>query len=419
MSESGTRESPWSEWKRGAPVALSASLGMGVAVVHLYSLGLFIEPLEKAIGWSRGDISSGPMVLSLLFVITSPLVGLLLDRFSARTLAVPGLLLYGGGLALLGAVTSSIWSWWGTWLLLGIGATCISATVWTIGVARRFDKSRGLAFAVVLAGTGLSSATMPALSSFLIDALGWRLAYVALGAICICIALPPVYFFFRDADPAAKAASRNSIRSARAPRREGMNAREGFTSAKYWRLALATFLVVVGVLAMLVHFVPILTDKGFPRGSAVYIAGLIGGSTIVGRLASGFLIDRMNGTIVGAIAFAAPAIVCVLLLGHGDSLAFACTAAIVLGLSLGAEIDVAAYLTSRYFGLRNYGVLFGVINVMTKVGSGLGPLLAGMAYDRFGSYDWLITALIVVFIVSALLVASLGPYPREWETTER
>lgn len=408
------RDGMWSEWRDGGAVAFSAALGMGVAVVHLYSLGVFIQPLEQAFGWSRADISAGPIVLSILFVICNPLVGLLLDRFSARVIALPGLLVYAGGLALLGAVSSSIWSWWGAWLLLGIGATCISATVWTLGVARRFDKSRGLAFAVVLAGTGLSSATMPALASTLIDMLGWRMAYVALGVMCIGIALPPVYFFFRDTDAATP--SRTPSPASPLPR-EGMHAREAFTSYRYWRLALATLFAVVGVLAMLVHFVPILYERGFERGSAVYIAGLIGGATIIGRLASGFLLDRIHGTWVGAVAFAAPAISCLLLMEHGNSLWLACASAIVLGLALGAEIDVAAYLTSRYFGLRNYGVLFGVINVVTKVGTGLGPLIAGMVYDRFGSYDSLFPVLIAMFLGSALLILSLGRYPQHTGST--
>jgi MFS family permease len=89
----------------------------------------------------------------------------------------------------------------------------------------------------------------------------------------------------------------------------------------------------------------------------------------------------------------------------------AAIAAIGLGFGLGAEVDVVAYATTRYFGLRHYGVLFGVVNVLLKISLGVGPFLGGLIYDHFHSYAPLISGLIVSSVVSAALMLSLGAYP--------
>jgi len=261
---------------------------------------------------------------------------------------------------------------------------------------------------LTLAGTGLSSTLLPGVTELLIGELGWRMAYVALGCIGALVALPTAVFFFSDGSGGGGAKSSKSKAMVQQP---GLGMRESLLSTRFWRLGIASLLVVVGVLAVVVHFIPILTEQGLDRGSAVVIAGMVGISSIVGRIAAGFLLDRFHGAIVGAVTFAAPAAVCLLLLQLGGSTTLATIAAVGMGLALGAEIDVVAYLTTRYFGLKHYGVLFGVINVLLKIGSGLGPLIGGIVYDRSGSYGPLMIWLIVSFLASAVLLLSLGKYP--------
>jgi predicted MFS family arabinose efflux permease len=406
MKHTTDRDAALSEWKSGWPLTLSASLGLAVSLIHMYSLGVFIEPLERTFGWSRGDISAGPAIVSVFFVIASPFVGMLLDRYSARKIALPGLMIYCCGLALLGATGPSIWSWWGGWVVMAVGATCSSATVWTLGVARRFKLTRGLALSLTLAGTGLCIGLAPVLTKSLIDHFNWRGAYLGLGCVAALIALPMVTLFFHDGGGSERSRGRTVLSE-----EAGLTVRESLLSGRFWRLGLASFLVCTGTLAMIVHFVPILTGAGLDRGTAVMITGLVGLSSSISRVGTGFLLDRVRCTVVGAIAFAAPAVACILLLVQAGSVTASAIAAIGLGFGLGAEVDVVAYATTRYFGLRHYGVLFGVINALLKISLGVGPFVGGLLYDHFGSYTALIAGLIATSLVSAALMLSLGDYP--------
>ena len=402
-----TQSRAWLEWKNGGLVVLSGMLGMGLATMHIYSLGIFIQPLEEEFAWGRAEIAGGSVIISVFFIFASPVIGRIVDRTSPRAVAIPGVLLYCVAFASLGLVGPSIWSWWAGWLFLALGTSCVSATVWTLGAARRFDANRGLALAFVLAGTGISSALVPLLSSVLIDELGWRLTFVLMGIVGATVVLAPVLLYFRDESRPRYPAGSECVR----PRRHGFGVGESLRSPRFWSIGTCALLVTVGCLALVVHFVPILTARGIDRQQAVLAAGLIGVCSILGRLLTGLLLDRVHGPFVGAIAFAAPSIACILLMETTGGLLTATIAAALIGVSLGAEIDVIAYLTTRYFGLLNYGVLFGVMNVLLKVGAGVGPLVAGIVYDQTGSYSPLMAVLIAGFLLSAGLILSLGRYP--------
>lgn len=395
------------EWKEGGLVVFSGLIGMALATMHIYSLGVFFHPLEEEFGWSRAEISGGSVIISVFFIFASPVIGRIVDRRGPRSMAIPGVVLYCSAFALLGMTGPSIWSWWGGWLFLAIGTSCISATVWTLGAARRFDASRGLALALVLAGTGLSSAIVPIVSSILIDRVGWRSTFVLMSGIGLAVVLPVVVLFFRDGPRRG-----NGVRvlPVRAPL-NGFSVGHSIRSAQFWSIGACALLVTIGCLALVVHFVPMLTAQGISRQTAVLAAGLIGVSSIIGRLGTGLLLDRIHGPLVGAVAFAAPSAACILLMDNAGSLYAATVAAVLIGMALGAEIDVIAFLTSRYFGLRNYGVLFGIMNVLLKIGAGLGPLAAGIVFDLAGSYSPLMGVLIAGFLLSAILALSLGRYP--------
>ncbi|HEX7743122.1 MAG TPA: MFS transporter, partial [Sphingobium sp.] len=93
------------------------------------------------------------------------------------------------------------------------------------------------------------------------------------------------------------------------------------------------------------------------------------------------------------------------------SIPIASAAAIVLGLSLGAELDLVAYLATRHVGLRNFGLLFGVIAGLLSLATGTGPLIISHVYDITGSYNLVLWAYMPLCVVSAALFLGLGPYP--------
>ena len=385
-------------------VVVASTFGLAASVTHLYSMGMFILPLEREFGWPRGSIAGGLTVVSVISVVLAPAIGLLVDRVGSRRVAIPGMAIYCLAIALLATTTASIWHWWGLWALIAFGTVLIKPTVWAAAIAGRFTRRRGLALGLALCGTGIGLGVMPSIANSLLEYGGWRFAYLSLGAGAALIGLPMILLFFHD-PPARGAGGSNR---ALLP---GYTIAEGLRSTKFLRLALASLLITTAIISLSVHFVPILASLAVSRGDAAAIASSIGIASITGRIASGYLLDRYSGPLIAAISFGLPILACVLLLTFDGSHVSAIVIGLVIGASLGAEIDVVAFLSARYFGLRNYGFLFGSIAGLLSLGAGLGPTLAGMIYDRYGSYEPLMWALIPVFLVSAALVGSLGRYP--------
>lgn len=408
-------DSPVSEWRAGWPLPLVSAVGYAVGITYLYSLGIFIEPLEQEFGWSRVIITSGLAIVSVVFLLFAPFSGRLIDHYGARKLALPGLVFYCLALSSLSLATDSKWVWWGLWIIVGLGALTVQAAVWTTAVVSRFDRSRGLAMAIALCGAGLGSFATPIIGEIYIAELGWRTAYVALAITCAIVAFPLAYFFFYDA------ADRMSKGRARAKRDRsalpGFELNRSLTSFRFIRIAIVAFGVVVAMTSLLVHAVPLLELGGLNRATAAAAAGFIGIGSICGRLTGGFLLDRISGALVAAVAFSLPIVVCLWLLNFDGSVGAAFAIAFILGFSLGGEVDVLAYLTSRYFGLRNFGTLFAIIVALQTVALGIGPLIAGYVYDTYQNYQPLLWGLIPVFVIVSVLAATLGPYPSEEEFT--
>src|SRR5262249_46540657 len=155
----------------------------------------------------------------------------------------------------------------------------------------------------------------------------------------------------------------------------------------FYKLVLVGGFMTFAALGLIVHFVPILRDRGTAAMVAAGVASLIGVFSIVGRVGTGLLLDRLSANVVGAAACCLPVVACLLLLFDGSNGTSQTVAAACIGLTVGSEIDVIAYLASQHFGLKRYGVLFGVVTGALALGVALGPLAAGAVFDHYGSYS--------------------------------
>lgn len=395
------------EWRSFGYLPLVAALGYATSVLHVYSIGPFIAPLQADFGWTRAQISAGITVSSLVSAIACIPVGLLVDRVGPRRVGLCGVLLMCALFALLGRATGAPANWLLLWAVLALGTFGVQATVWASAVATRFEKSRGLAFSITLSGASMAATVFPVLAAWLIGARGWREAFPAMAGIWAVLVLPLLFLLFRGARDHAP----TRVAARAAADGEGMSFAEGLRTPALYQLLLASGLFSFTLIGILVHFVPILGDAGTPKLQAAGMASLIGVFSIVGRLGTGVLLDRFAGHLVGAVAFLVPIVACVLLLtAPGDRLAQALAAAAV-GLTVGAEVDVIAYLAARRFGLRSFGALYGVLQMALSLGTAFGPLVAGAVFDRSGSYAPFLMLTIALLAASALALATLGPAP--------
>ena len=401
------------EWRRYGTLPLVAALGYATSVIHIYGFGPYFAPVAETFGWSRTEVALGLTVATLFQALFAIPVGMMVDRFGPRRLGVVGVVTASVAFGLLGTADGSQTQWLLLWLLMAVAVLPVQATIWTSAVATRFETSRGLAFAVTLCGASVAAAVFPLLGTWLIDMHGWQRAMAWQGAIWVAVTFLPILLFFRG----ARDGRTGSSVPAAARATEGMSLAEGLKTGAYWRLLIASLLFALTILALVVHFVPLLTGFGADPLNAAGIAALIGVFSLIGRLGAGLLLDRFPGSIVGGSIFLLPVLGCALLLGGGDQVAMQAAAAALIGLTLGAEVDVIAYLTTRYFGLASFGSLFGGMLVALSIGTAIGPVAAAAVFDETGTYTAFLWLTILAMSACATALFSLPRQPAPASST--
>jgi len=406
------------EWRKGWPVVTASLAGFTLASFYTFSFGAFIAPIEEEFGWSRAEISIGLSVITISAGLLTPLLGMIVDRFGPRRVGLPGAISYMLTFGILGLTTDNVWVWWGLWSLLSLTIIGIKPLVWTTAVASTFTRTRGFALAVALCGGGLASAFAPALATWAIDTFGWRLAYPFLGLSMGAVIVPILYFGLHSG--ADKAKAKASKTDAKQPDTilYGVSARKAFKTASFFQLAIAAFLFTVAAIGLVPNLMPILSSFDFGRTEAAAIAGTAGLASIGGRLVTGFLLDRLPANLVAGTVVVLPIISCLLLLSFPGDTMIAIIAVMIIGLSLGSEVDVMAFMTARQFGTLSYGTIFGVISGLWAIASGIGPTAANRIYDVTGGYELALQGAIPLFAATSILLYTLGK-PLEFANSGR
>jgi MFS family permease len=393
----------------------AAMAGLSFATFSIYAMGLFMEPLSREFGWTRQQISAGLSTTALFAVPLSPLVGALIDKWGSRRLAIPGIIMVACAYAALSLASGSLTQWFGLWVVYGCVALAIKTTVWTAAVSSVFNASRGLALAVALCGAALAQTIAPLLAQWLIDGYGWRSAFFWMGFGWGGVVLVLVLLFFFDARDVGRRAAASAGIAAVRPILTGLTLREGVRNQQLLRIAGALLIATFLGVAMTVHKVPILTEGGITRHTAAQIAASAGVAGILGKLLSGWLLDRWQNSWISGITLGLPAAAFVMLLEPVRTPTLTVIAMLIFGFSAGAYLQVCTYLTTRYGGMRNFGKIFGCMASLMALGSALGPPVAGRIYDQYGSYSPFLIAGIPAALFCGLLVTGLGRYP-DWSS---
>ena len=393
-----------SEWRLHWPILLPCIVGIMLASVQGYSLGVMIGPIEREFGWPRAEIASGSFIIACIALVVAPLVGIGVDRLGPRRIALVGVILFGGALAFISTTTADVWSWWTRWAFLGVANMFILPLVWTAAINSLFVKNRGKALAIALCGTSLGATFVPALTNAMVENWGWRAAYIGLGAGGAALLGPLTFFLFRGAAdrPRSRAGPVDFT---------GYSARQGFAKPAFLKLAGAVFVFSVAACALTSNGVPVLISQGFSPAKAAATVSLIGIGSLIWRLGGGVLLDLFDAKKVAAGSVLAPVVTVILLLSFPGQRLEAGMACLVLGLSIGTEVDACAYLAARHFGMRSFGTLFGAINGLLLFGTGFSPLASNYVYDVTKSYNPVLWSLIPLCVTAALLFLALGRYP--------
>ena len=397
------------EWQRGWPVVLTSAMGISFLSVVMGSLGTFIDPLAAEFGWSRSTLTVGMMIAGLFVLLFSPLAGSLVDRFGPRRMAIPGVLLMTVSTASFGLANGSVFQWVCLWTVYGFAHISMLMSIWTGAVTLAFDKGRGLALGLALAGSGVSQTIVPSLATWLIDTVGWRQAYLALGLGWGSVTLPLCWMFLRNLrGPPRREAP--EMKPETMPL-EGLSISQAWRDRGLWYIAIATLLVMLMTQALVVHQIPIMSEAGLSRNTAALLAGMAGIASFAGNVVTGALMDRYRANWVGGITLGILALAFALLLDGARTPALIFLAMLISGYSAGTKLQICGYLTSRYGGLRNYGAIFGMMGSVIAVGGAMGPFLGGVLYDLTGNYNVFVICGMIGCAVSGLLILLLPRYP--------
>jgi MFS family permease len=342
-------------------VVLAAGVGLFTSYgpIIVSTFGVFLKSLSQEFGWSRAEISLAFSLTNLVLSGALPLIGRLVDRFGARRVIVPSVLIFGPGVMSFYFLSASLWHFYALYLLIGVVGSGPSPVPYSKVISRWFDKRRGLALGLAMAGTGLGSFIMPPLAQALITTVGWRQAYVLLGLIAMVVIIPVVGLFLKEAPqtmgllPDGETVARAGA-TKQSGQESGMNSREVWYTGTFWLMVGAFFLQSVGFHGITIHFVPMLTDRGVSAQSAALAVSMSAVGLLLGRVGGGYLLDRFFAPYVAVCFFCGSALGGFLLWsGAVGGLAF--VAGFLGGLGVGAEFDIMAYMVSRYFGLRAFG----------------------------------------------------------------
>jgi len=385
----------------------------GILAITFYTQGLFAGPVTEEFGWSRGQFFLGFTIMQVTGLVTAPTVGSIVDRFGPRKVGIVGLIGHAAMYVALSLNNGSLPLFYLTFAGLAVCAAGTLPVTWTTVVNGWFHKNRGLAIGLTMAGIGLAAVLAPPYVHYLLTSFGWRAAYLGIGLTALALSLPVVLALFRM--PAAD--DRTDDDPANSSRGWGLTRAEAMRSYRFWVLGVALFIITLTVIGIIPNFVPYLLDSGMPAARAAEIAAIMGVAVIVGRLTAGFLVDRIWAPAIAACFFAMPIMAMLIMANVTPTPSIAVVAAVFLGLAAGAELDLLAYLTSRYFGVTHYGAIFGGIYAFFTVGSGLAPLMYARTFDLLGTYRPMLMIAAVFLIIAIGLLLSLGKYPQAQKRT--
>jgi MFS family permease len=385
-------------------------LSLSYAMFTIFAFGVFLKPLAEEFGWRRDAMSLAYTVTNLTIVGSSVLLGILIDRFGVRRVLIPSVALMGVAVASMSQLTGNIYHFYAMYLLIPLlGAGTLPASYSRIIVAW-FFRRRGVALGITLAGFGVGAALIPSVGQMLIGSYGWRTAYLVFAEIIFLVALPVSYFLIRETPEEMGLQMDGDARSEHSDAAVGLTAGEASKTVSFWLILIAFLLVGVGIASVLAHLVPMLTDRGISPQVAAWCQTSLGIGLIFGRVLSGYLMDRFFAPYVAAI-FTLMFVVGVSMLALGADGLMVFVAATCIGLSLGSEVSETAYLVSRYFGPKAYGVIYGFMFAAFQLGSAVGPPALGRYYVLAGDYVNALWVLALLGLVAAILVAALGKYP--------
>lgn len=363
--------------------------------------GLFLIPISAEFGWPRSAVSIVLLIIAIMGALSYPIVGRMIDRYGARQIILTGNVLFAGAVVLVSLTAADYLQFYLAYAFLGIVAAIPSSVMFTKVIAGWFDRNRGVVLGFVGGvGNGVGAAIAPVYAGLLLLDYGWRGAMQGLALAIVLIGFPILFLLLRDPPKT----SGNNVGQV-----EGMTLADARKTGTFWLILVSIAMGAGCVTAVFAHVVPMLVDRGISMDKAITVLVIFSMVTAFWQVGVGYALDRISKPWIAAPFYIA-AIAGLLLLEFANSYSQLLLAGVLLGLGLGTEYGVLPYFLCRYFGVRHYGAIAGVIYGVIVLTQGITPFLMDLNFDSSGNYRMAIAVICLALLLGAYLLTRLRPF---------
>jgi len=380
------------------PPVLAIGIAFGVTVLMVTVFNYAAGPIAADLGLSPAQTAGALSLHLAILIVALPLAGALADRVGARRVILVSAVTYGLALAAIAQVPSGPTLLYLAFVAAGIAGAGVSPVSYNRVIVHRFHRNRGLALGVALSGTGLGGMILPWIVQPVIADQGWRPAFLLLAAVATAAGL------------FAGILAGHEQSADHPPRAQtGATLRQALSTRAFWQMGIAFGLAGIAIAGFMSQMTAIFGAKGLDASAVPAFHTAIGAATIVGRLAGGALMDRIQARFVGAGAALVGAIGLSAFAAGAPSPAALILVGTAVGLCTGAESDVVSYLASRFYGVRNFARIYALQGSLFMIGLASGPVLGTLAGGALGVSPALAAGAALLTLSSLMLFALKAP----------
>lgn len=400
----------------GWVIALASGVGLacGIATFVAATFPIFVGPISREFGWSQGIAFNAPLIITITIVIIGPWTGALVDRWGPKRMILGAFVFEALIVASFYFQGASPVGFYFRYFLLGALALGTTHIAFARLISMWFDRRRGMALGLALTGVGVGGVLLPISCQLLIEAVGWRVAYLWLAVGLLVLTLPMMALLIRDRPQEMGLNVDGLPASAQAAAAEthGQTLSAAVRTGFFWWMLLTILLIGVGLQSVMLHMKPLLESRGMSAMGSTLGQSAIFAGLVAGRLLAGWLMDRFFAPHV-AVAFLLCALAGIAMLVGGAGGLMAYFAALLIGMSSGGEVDVIAYLNGRYFGLLQFSRIYSVFYSIYSLGGGLGPRVTASVVDSTGNYTAALLLDFSLLLIAGLMLLRFPRFPRQ------
>jgi len=389
----------------GWSMIIMAACIMAAHALVFYTFGVFLRPITTEFNWERGALSGAFSVSTLLSGLFAILSGRLSDKYGPRILVTISGLSVGIGFLLMSQI-NSLWQAYLVWgFFMGVGGSCCFIPIIS-SVPRWFTKKVGIAIGITVAGFGLGGIISPPLAQWLISTYDWRQSYLILGLVTFIIVIPLAQFMKHSPQRVGLKpyGEDETVKDEQPLVTKGLSIAQAIKTSRFWILSLVQFCFFFCIQVIIVHIVPHAIDIGISAIVAASITSIIAGISVIGRLSTGFISDKVGGRLL-LIACIFLATLALLWLLFAKETWMLYIFAIIFGIAYGGGVPLQTIIGAELFGPSSLGMILAVLMFCGTIGGALGAPLAGSIFDITGSYS--LAFLICVIICALAVILSL------------